>query len=67
MSIADPPQYWWCLEHQTVETRDGCANTVRLGPFDEYADAANAIELAQKRSEEWDADEAWNDDPASSD
>jgi hypothetical protein len=33
-----------------------------LGPFEEYADAANAIELAHKRSEAWDRDPKWNDD-----
>ena len=63
MTSPDAVQYWWCLDHQRVETDDGCANTVRLGPFDDYADAAQALERAQQRNEEWDGDPAWNDDP----
>jgi len=64
MSGADSPHYWWCLDHRAVETDEGCANTVRLGPFDDYSEAAQAIELAQQRTEQWDNDQAWNDDPA---
>jgi hypothetical protein len=59
------PPYWWCLTHKRVEGRDGCANTDRLGPFDDYEDAANAIERARQRTEAWDNDPRWNDDPSS--
>ena len=45
-----------------VETGEGCANSVRLGPFDDYADAANALEHARQRTEAWDNDPSWNDD-----
>ncbi len=58
----DPVEYWWCLDHNTVETGEGCANTVRLGPFSEYAEAETALERARERSEEWDTDPRWNDD-----
>jgi len=67
MSGADTPRYWWCLDHQSVETDEGCANSVRLGPFDDHAEAAQALELAHRRSEQWDNDEAWNDDPPATD
>ncbi len=62
MSTGDPPQYWWCLDHQMVETDEGCANSVRLGPFKERAEAEQALELARRRSEAWDNDPTWNDD-----
>jgi hypothetical protein len=64
MAAGDPPQYWWCLDHQSVETDEGCANTVRLGPFDDYAAAAAALETARRRSEAWDNDPVWNDEVA---
>ena len=62
MSVTDPPRYWWCLDHNAVETDEGCANTVRLGPFDDAEQAAKALELARKRTEAWEGDAAWNDD-----
>lgn len=62
MTPSDPPRFWWCLDHQSVETDDGCANTVRLGPFDEYSKAAEALETARRRTEAWDGDPTWNDD-----
>jgi hypothetical protein len=57
------PPYWWCLEHERVEGRDGCSNSVRLGPFDDEADAAQALERARARTEAWEHDPQWNDDP----
>lgn len=47
-------QWWWCLVHQRVEPDDGCANAERLGPFATQEEAARALEIAQKRNEEWD-------------
>jgi hypothetical protein len=63
MTGGDAPTYWWCLDHQTVEPDEGCANSVRLGPFATQEDAAGALELARQRTEAWDKDQAWNDDP----
>jgi len=57
------PPYWWCLTHERAEGRDGCANTVRLGPFDTKEEAEQALETARKRSEAWDNDPKWNDVP----
>ncbi len=48
MTAGDPPRYWWCLDHEAVETDEGCANSVRLGPFDDYAKAADALETARR-------------------
>ncbi|HVQ18683.1 MAG TPA: hypothetical protein VMT27_06560 [Actinomycetes bacterium] len=55
------PPYWWCLDHARVEGNDGCPNTVRLGPYDTYEDAAAALEHARERTEAWDHDPKWND------
>jgi hypothetical protein len=54
--------FWWCLDHQVVEGRDGCPNTVRLGPFDDRLDAERALETARERTEAWDHDPQWSDD-----
>lgn len=58
-------QWWYCLVHQRVET-EGCPNSERLGPFDTEAEAANALEIARERNEQWDRDEdEWNGRPPS--
>jgi hypothetical protein len=62
MTATESPQYWWCLAHEKVETDDGCANTERLGPFDDYAEATSALEIARRRTEAWDSDPEWNDE-----
>ncbi|MEO8329717.1 MAG: hypothetical protein ABI586_06935 [Candidatus Nanopelagicales bacterium] len=53
--------YWWCLTHERVEGRDGCPNTVRLGPYDSSEDASHALERAHQRTKDWDSDPRWND------
>ena len=50
-------QWWFCLVHQRVEGDDGCANAERLGPFGTEAAASRALETAQQRNEQWEADE----------
>ena len=57
------PPYWWCLDHQRVEDSSGCANNVRLGPFDTREEAERALEIAKERTEAWDHDPRWSDDP----
>jgi hypothetical protein len=37
--VAGPP-FYWCLEHQRVEPALGCANDIRMGPYE-------TVELAQ--------------------
>ncbi|MCZ3389920.1 MAG: hypothetical protein LH645_12595 [Actinomycetia bacterium] len=61
MTAGEAPRYWWCLDHSTVETDEGCANSVRLGPFDDYATAEDALEIVRRRTEAWDSDPKWND------
>jgi len=51
--------FWWCLTHGRVEPNEGCANTVRLGPYPTFDDASKAIERAHERSRAWDEDGTW--------
>ncbi|HVE73742.1 MAG TPA: hypothetical protein VNA30_01430 [Mycobacteriales bacterium] len=60
--------FWWCLRHNAVEgTADddsGCANDTRLGPYDDAALAAQALELTRARTQaEDERDEAEDDGP----
>ncbi len=57
-------QYYFCLEHDTVETESGCRAADRLGPYRSRQEAERALEKVQERNEEWDNDPAWNDDAA---
>lgn len=56
--------YWFCLTHHRVEPADeGCPNKDRLGPYPTEAEAAHALQTAEERTEAWDNDPKWNDDP----
>jgi hypothetical protein len=55
-------QWWFCLKHRVVESDAGCANAERLGPYPSRAEAAQALQRAEERSEAWDRDPRWNDD-----
>lgn len=59
---SDPEQWFYCLDHQTVEAVEGCRAEVRLGPYPSRAEAARALERAEERNQDWDEDPAWNDD-----
>lgn len=53
----DVGQWWYNLRTQKVEPDEGGPNAERLGPFDTEEEAAQALETAAKRNEEWDAGE----------
>jgi len=54
----DTTKYWFCLKHRTVEdSNDRCRSDQRLGPYATRAEAEAALELAHKRTEEWDAED----------
>ncbi|MFT4288311.1 hypothetical protein [Nocardioides sp.] len=57
-------QWWFCLKHHQVETREGCPNKDRLGPYSTRDQAARALERVAERNDEWEHDPAWNDDEA---
>ena len=57
-------RWWYDLVNKRVETDSGGPNSQRLGPFDTEEEAANALETARKRNEEWDNDEnEWDGRP----
>lgn len=55
-------EWYYCLDHQTVESVDGCRDGVRLGPYRTRQEAAEALEKVERRNQDWDEDPAWNDD-----
>ena len=60
--MSDEQEYWFCLKHHTVEGRDGCRNSDRLGPYTTAAEAERALDKVEERNEEWENDPRWNDD-----
>ncbi|AUS77968.1 hypothetical protein C1701_05805 [Actinoalloteichus sp. AHMU CJ021] len=61
--MVDPQGWYYCLKHRDVERGAGCRALDRLGPYPDAASAANALEIARRRTEEADeADRAWNED-----
>jgi hypothetical protein len=62
MTSATVGPWYWCLTHNRVEGKDGCANIERLGPYDTRQLAETALERAHERTEEWDEqDRRWRD------
>jgi hypothetical protein len=54
----DEARFWFCLKHHTVESEeDRCRSDQRLGPYKSRQEAESALELARKRTEEWESDE----------
>jgi len=63
--MADDPltdEWYYCLDHKTVEPELGCRDEVRLGPFLSREAAAKALEKVDERNQDWDEDPAWNDE-----
>lgn len=53
-------QWFYCLKHNTVETKDGCRAADRLGPYPDPETAARALEIARERTEAEDRkDQKW--------
>jgi hypothetical protein len=55
-------QWFYCLDHRTVEPFEGCRAAVRIGPFATRAEAAKALETVDRRNREWDNDPEWSED-----
>jgi hypothetical protein len=50
--------YWFCVKHHAVEQGEHmCPPIDRLGPFGTREEAEQALELAARRNEEWDAED----------
>jgi hypothetical protein len=59
-TVAEGP-WFYCLKHHSVETRDGCAERHRLGPYATRDEAEHALQHVAERNERADAeDRAWN-------
>ncbi len=50
-------EWYYCIEHGTVEPKLGCRITTRIGPFSTKEEAANALEKVRERNEEWAEDD----------
>lgn len=55
-------EWYYCLDHKTVEPLDGCRAAVRIGPFPTREEAAQALETVERRNTAWEEDPDWNDD-----
>ena len=55
-------EWYYCIEHGTVEPKFGCRITDRIGPFATREEAAKALEKVEERNKEWDNDPNWDDD-----
>ena len=55
-------EWFYCLDHRTVEPVDGCRAAVRIGPFPTREEAAQALGIVQRRNREWDNDPEWSED-----
>jgi hypothetical protein len=53
--IGGEHRWWFCLKHKTVEPDTGCPGRWRLGPYKTREEAADALETARRRTEQWDA------------
>lgn len=64
MTDAAANEWYWCLEHKTVEPGgQGCPNDRRMGPYPSPEAAANWREKVEARNEAWDeADREWEGD-----
>jgi hypothetical protein len=54
--VAQGP-WFYCLKHHTVETRDGCAERHRLGPYDTREEAEHALQGVAERNEKLDQED----------
>ncbi len=55
-------QWYYCLNHKTVEQGQSCANSERLGPYATPQEAEAALATAAEKTEAWENDPRWNDE-----
>jgi hypothetical protein len=51
--MSDEGKWFFCLKHMRVEHGPGCPDRQRMGPYDTEAEAANALQHAAERNEQW--------------
>ena len=49
--------WYYCLEHQRVESEEGCPNSERMGPYLSESEAQHALENAAERNAAFDAED----------
>jgi hypothetical protein len=55
--------FWFCIKHHAVEPFAGCGSKNRIGPFNSYDDAQNALKTIADRESRYAAeDAAWEGD-----
>ena len=60
-AMADGP-WFWCMKHNTVEPREGCAERHRLGPYETREEAEHALQSVAEREARLSAeDQAWEE------
>ncbi|MCB0911256.1 MAG: hypothetical protein KDB60_06550 [Propionibacteriaceae bacterium] len=55
-------EWYYCLDHHTVEPYEACRSATRLGPYPTPVDAANALEKVAQRNDDWEHDPRFNDE-----
>lgn len=50
-------EWYYCVEHKTVEPELGCRILDRLGPYPTREAAERALETVEKRNEQWDQED----------
>ena len=59
--MADGP-WFWCMKHNTVEPKEGCAERHRLGPYETRGEAEQALQSVAEREARLRAeDKAWDE------
>jgi hypothetical protein len=53
--MSDDGEWFFCLKHMRVEHGPGCPDRDRMGPYATEAQAANALQHAHERNEQWEA------------
>jgi hypothetical protein len=53
----DDGKWFFCLRHKRVEHGPGCPDRDRMGPYATEREAANALEHARDRNEQWERED----------
>jgi hypothetical protein len=57
MAMSDDDAWYFCLKHMRAEHGPGCPDRDRMGPYATENEAANALQHARERNQQWEARE----------
>ncbi|MDJ0466508.1 hypothetical protein [Streptomyces sp. H27-C3] len=60
-TVGKPGEWFYCLEHKTVEEGPDCPGKDRFGPYASREEARHAMETAAARNLQWENDPKWHD------